>query len=434
MTTPLLLSLALSTSSAAVALPDARTSSASAHVLTLAEALQSAVAHMPALRRAQANLDLARARVVDARSGYLPQVNANATAQRQTGSTVPFPGAPSLTYAGNYYSVGINANQLIYDFNTTLDRWRAAEASADAATYDNEAQKALVMLQVRQAFFTAREQRDLVGVARDNLKNTERHLDQTIGFVRVGTHPEVDLAQARTDRANALLQVIQTENNYAVAKAQLNQAMGVRSSIAYEVADDTLEAMPEEQRTVDALTEHIAGSRPDLVEAEKAIRAQELTVSSIRGNYGPALGVTAGASDKGPALGRLSYTVFAQIGLTWNLFAGLQTRAQVEEAEAQLAGLVADRDTLILSVRLEIEQALLAVRAAKASQEAAEEALVNARDRLRLAEGRYQAGVGNAIELGDAQVGLAQAQAQVVQARFNLSIARAQLLKALGRQ
>ena len=65
---------------------------------------------------------------------------------------------------------------------------------------------------------------------------------------------------------------------------------------------------------------------------------------------------------------------------------------------------------------------------------ASQEALVNARERLRLAEERYQVGVGSAIELGDAQVALTQAAAQAVQADDQLSTARAQLLRAVGRQ
>jgi outer membrane protein len=83
-------------------------------------------------------------------------------------------------------------------------------------------------------------------------------------------------------------------------------------------------------------------------------------------------------------------------------------------------------------IRLDLEQARLAVRAAKASEEATHEAAVNAREQLRLAEGRYQAGVGNMIELGDSQVAMTTASAQEVQAHFSLATARAQLVLALG--
>ena len=57
---------------------------------------------------------------------------------------------------------------------------------------------------------------------------------------------------------------------------------------------------------------------------------------------------------------------------------------------------------------------------------------MNARDQLRLAEARYAQGLGSVIELGDAQVAVTAAAAQDVQARFNLSAARAQLMSALG--
>ena len=58
---------------------------------------------------------------------------------------------------------------------------------------------------------------------------------------------------------------------------------------------------------------------------------------------------------------------------------------------------------------------------------------MNAKDRLRLAEGRYETGVGSIIELGDAQIALTAAGQQNVQAEYGLSQARAQLVKALGR-
>ena len=85
-----------------------------------------------------------------------------------------------------------------------------------------------------------------------------------------------------------------------------------------------------------------------------------------------------------------------------------------------------------VQIRVDIEQAQLNIRAAKATIAAVSEAETNAKEQLRLAEGRYTAGVGSIIELGDAQVALAQASANVVQAKFNLSSARADLLAALG--
>jgi outer membrane protein len=96
--------------------------------------------------------------------------------------------------------------------------------------------------------------------------------------------------------------------------------------------------------------------------------------------------------------------------------------------------MVAQLDLVRQQLRVDVDTARLAVRAAKVATGAAQEALVNARERLRLAEQRYLVGVGSAIELGDAQVALTQAAAQAVQADDRLAVARAQLMRALGRR
>ena len=95
-------------------------------------------------------------------------------------------------------------------------------------------------------------------------------------------------------------------------------------------------------------------------------------------------------------------------------------------------GLAGQAAALRLQVELDVEQARLGVQAAKATITAAEEALVNARDQLSLAEARYKQGLGSVIELDDAQVAYTTAAAQSVQARFGLAAARAQLRAALG--
>jgi outer membrane protein len=131
---------------------------------------------------------------------------------------------------------------------------------------------------------------------------------------------------------------------------------------------------------------------------------------------------------------QLGWNAAAGLSLSWNIFQGGLTRAQVSEAQANVMATVAQLDLLRQQIQSDVDGARLALRAAKESLSSTQEALVNARERLRLAEERYQVGVGSAIELGDAQVALTQAAAQAVQADDRLSTARAQLLRAVGRQ
>ena len=174
-------------------------------------------------------------------------------------------------------------------------------------------------------------------------------------------------------------------------------------------------------------------TRPEIVAFERSRESDELTIKSLKGAYGPTLSAlgSAGASGLAPDTLTPNWAVGAQ--LLWPVFQGGLTKGQVHQAEANLSYVDAELEAQKLQVRFDVQQAVLTLGAAKASIDASNEALTNAKEQLRLAEGRYQAGVGSIIELGDAQVAATNAAAQVVQADFNLSTARAQLLTALGR-
>jgi outer membrane protein len=322
----------------------------------------------------------------------------------------------------------------VFDFGSQFNRFRSAQASADAQAATERATALQIDFNVRAAYFDTRANAALAKVAQDNLDNTIRHLQQTEGFVQAGTRAEIDLVQARTDTANGRVALINAQNAYQTSKLNLNAAMGVQGPTDYDVADIQAPPVPGEDGELDALLDEANRARPEVQSLEAQIRSDQLAVRSVQGQYWPSIGVNAGFIQSGPALDELGWRLGAGVSLSWNIFQGGLTRAQVNEAQANVIAALAQLDAQRLQIRSDVDAARLAVRAAKESLSATQEALTNARERLRLAEERYAVGVGSAIELGDAQVALAQAAAQAVQADDRLSTARAQLLRALGRQ
>jgi outer membrane protein len=408
-------------------------------VLELTDAVKTAEQHQPQLKQAQANSEVYRWRADEARAPLLPQLLGTAQYLRSTGNFAPRPGVfavnppPASANSQNYFNFGLQLNQFVWDFGQTTDKWKAAKETASAQVANEHATHLQIVLGVRSAYFTARAQKALVEVAHDTLANQERHLNQIKEYVDSGIRPEIDRLQAETDFSNAEVQLINAENGYETAKLQLNQAMGIIAPIDYDVSDAEPGAVDGEESAIEPLVEEAAKDRPELASLSRQIRAQELLVSSAKGGYGPSIQATAQLSDAGTDLGNLGWNGFVGVNVNWSIFSGLLTVSQVNEAHATLRLLVAQRDQIVQQVRVEVDQARLAVRAAKATITAADKALANARARLGLAENRYKEGVGSIIELGDAQVAVTQAAGQKVQADFNLATARAQLMKALGR-
>src|SRR5262249_7070628 len=162
-------------------------------------------------RQARANKEAASARFTEARAPLLPQLATTASYQRTTANFVLRPGqvpstlkmtAPNFD-TFNFYNFGVTANQLVHDFGKTLAAKDAAKASAKAAQKDEQATILQVAMDIRTAYFNARAAKSLIQVAEETFANQERHLKQIQGFVDVGTRPQVDLAQGRTDVANA---------------------------------------------------------------------------------------------------------------------------------------------------------------------------------------------------------------------------------------
>lgn len=400
---------------------------AEGRVLTLDEALRLARANHPQLQAVHAQTQASVAKIQEARASLLPQVSGNATYTRSEVEK-----STAVNNNGNAYDFGLAANQLLYDFGQTTGKWNAAKSSLRQQEESERYSIVQVSFALRSAYYAAAASRALLKVAHDNLLNQEAHLRQIQGFVEAGTRPEIDLAQARTDHANARVQLIHAQVNYDSAKAVVNQAMGVESATDFDVADPDVAAVEGENDSIDVLLLVALKARPDLLALAHQVESQQFLLGSIKGSYAPTLSASAKLNESGSTLDELKWGFRGMLSLNWQLFGGGITDAQVRAAQADGAALRAQYELQRQQIRLEAEQARLGVRAAKAAVEAAREAAVNARVRLNLAEGRYQAGVGSVIELGDSQVALTTAAAQEVQAIFTLATARAKLLLALG--
>ncbi len=279
----------------------------------------------------------------------------------------------------------------------------------------------------------ARAARDAIGVARTALDNQTRHVDQIRAFTEVGTRPQIDLLQALADQANAELALINAQNDYGTARALLNQMMGVEAPATYEVAGPPSGPLPGEDGALDPLVDEAIAARPELASLTDQLRAQDLSNQATRDRYFPTLSATTGLTYAGPNLDRLAWNWSGGLVLSWPLVEGGLVRAAVREGDANLAALRAQADSLRLQVRVQVDQARLAIAAAKAALSATARSVTAANGRLELAEIRYRTGVGNGIELSDAQLAATSAAFLQLQATLKLDTARAQLQQALGR-
>ena len=120
------------------------------------------------------------------------------------------------------------------------------------------------------------------------------------------------------------------------------------------------------------------------------------------------------------------------MAVQWNPFDSGLTAGRIKEAQANLQVARAAMASVRLAVMSDVSQAYLNLKAAEQGVVAAEAQVKNAQEALRLAEGRYRAGIGVFLDVLDAQTALDTAQTNRVNAASSLDQARAALSYAVG--
>ena len=393
--------------------------------ISLEEAIALALAQHPAIRAAEGGRAAADARVPQAFSGFLPRVDADASARRQQG----FQSSIDRFFTVSNYSTNVTLTQKLYDFGKTGARVDEARANAKASEEELERVRQEVALNVKLAYYGLLEAQRLVRVAEAAVERAELNLKSARGFFEVGIVPKSDVTRAEVELANARVGLIRARNAVRLAETTLANALGtaapvqVQDILAYEpfVADPAL-----------LLTEAFR-ARPEVRRAQARVDAARFQLRQATAGFLPDLNGNAsyGATNNDFPLREVWQLGFS---FSWNLFEGFLTQARETEARANLGTARADLDTLELQVRLEVDRSWLALLEAEERIGATAKGVESAQELIRLAQGRYAAGVGTILELADAQVALTDAEADHIRALTDHKTARAQLERAVGRR
>ena len=400
---------------------------------TVAECIAIALANQPNLKAAGATLEAGHARTWQAISGALPQVTANYSANRRNTSATARTGAPiggaaaARSNTFNFYSTGVSLSQILFDFGQSLDAIRAAQATERSLGADEQTARETVLFDVKQAYFNLLTANRLLAVADENVRQNQAHLELAQGRFDVGMATRFDITQAQVQLANAELGQITARNNIAIARETLRNALGLDKPLDFEIVDtlDVHDLQVDDTKALDLAYEH----RPELASRRLQEEALAEQIDALKKNYLPNL------------TGDASYTYSGQdypLQSSWNIGAALNvsvfngglTTAQIGEARANLSSLKYQEQSLRLQIALQVRQAVLNLGQSLESIRVSEKGVQQARENLDIAEGRYRTGVGNIIELTDAQASLTTAEGNNVQALSNYKTALAALEQA----
>ena len=397
--------------------------------ITLEECLKYALGNNPRIQAAMQDVFASDARIRQTWASYFPQFG------WQTGYTkikqLQLSDALGRNLVFNYWVLGqISASQMLYDFGVTQNQ-------VTIRKLDNQGYKITltstindVICQVKTAYYNLQYAIEAKKVAEDSVARYAAFYDQAKAFYKAGTKPKVDVTIAEVNLSNAKLTLIQAENGVDVAMAKLNNTMGlpytnkykVAEGLRYDPCDITLEKAIQVARE----------SRPEFLLADVRVEEARQNVKLVKKSYFPQLTIE-GQYQIGGKHPTSNYGYNYGGYLNFPTINGMLIKNEIKEAKALYSKEQSNAINTKNNIYYEVQESYYSLTEKKNKIPVATLGLKQAKENYELSFGRYKVGVGDPIELKDAQVQYQNAMLTYYQTMYDYNTAKATLEKNIGR-
>jgi multidrug efflux system outer membrane protein len=401
---------------------------------TLDDLVASSLERNADVRLAVARIEEADANLREAGAAFLPEVDLNATPQRQriSGATAtPIPASIPLVRNDVRMALGTSFE---IDFWGKLRRaHEATRALALGSRYAKEVVTLSLAGLTAQAYFSLRSLDAQIALTRATLESRDEALALVRNRARGGIASDLEVNQAELARADASIQMNDLLRQRALIEHQLGSLTG-RLDLGLPAGD--LLALPLPPLPPAGLPSTLLERRPDVRQAEQQLVAANAQIGIARAAMFPTISLTAYAGGQSTALS----TVLSSGASIWSLGFGLglpifdsgRFAARTQAAEARQRQSVAGYQKAVETAFREVADALTGVQQTGAAETDLQARLTAARNALRLARLRYEAGYSAYLEVLDAQRTANDAELAFLRNRQARLAASVDLMKALG--
>jgi len=392
-----------------------------AQALPLQEAVQTALTNNPNLRQSEQSIKIAEESLKSARGqrGVSINVSGGLSASKTEG-----------TESSKRASTGLNASLPIYTGGRLESQIKSAKLGIDVAKLQFlQAQDDYTYLVVT-AYVNALENLATSRVDLETEKNLAKHEKMIAAQFNAGAKAKIDLLRAQVATSNALQDAARSHAAYEVSLTNLATLMSVDSIANLTVEEfDTRFELGEIEKHLSDAEENSFSLKIDALKIEQG----ELSVDNAKSNWYPNVNASVG-TNLNAASHEWHWTPDGSAGLnlSWNIFDGGITRAQVDSAKIEVEQLklamAADLDSLhedVVSAYKNLKIAQLRLTTTQRAVELAEE-------ERYIATERYNVGEGILLDVLDAELALATAKKNNVSARYDVARYSFDLSHALG--
>jgi outer membrane protein len=424
----------------AVAAPAAQAAPAAPRAITLQDALGMAARMSPAMIQAQGQSRLANAEVRSSWGAFIPtlSVSSNLTRQYPTGARTREVDGTVVILSPEPWSFGasFSSNVTLFDGGARYFELKQARARASAANVDLAAQEFSTALVVKQDYFAVLAAREAREAALSQVSQGEQALKAATARLRSGTVTRSDSLRADIQLRSAKIALLDADNAIRNAEASLTRVTGASEPVT---AAETEPPAPGDLLVPEDELRVLAETGPLVQEAEESLEAARAAKSATWSTYLPTvnLGYSRGGNgsreDFGVGFDDLTYSGSLRFSLSLPIFNQFNREQQVTSASVALANAEAAYRDARLAASESFTSAYGALLSADERAQSMAASVAAAEEDLRVQQRRYELGGSTLLDVLASQGQLDNARLDLIRARYDQRIARAQLESLVGR-
>lgn len=399
-------------------------------LIDLETAIQMALQNNPKTRIADGNLKTAEGNKKQAMGQFGAKVTFSHTSSRNE-SYRQSSAATAIGGVYNEFSNSASVRMPLFTAGKRKGTITASKRNYEIAELEIERTDQEVKLDATQSYFDVLQTRNLVQLNQESVTRLEEHLRNVEAQYSVGVVAKVDVLRSQVELADAQQELIKAENAYDMAVATLNNVVGLPHA-TQTVAKEEL-AYNEYNKSIEDCIAFSAVHKPEIIQAEKSVSAAKNSIMVARSGYYPQIDVGGSYGwnkDKFPGDNKSNWQVSAVMSL--NVFDSNVTRGAVDTAQGNYAQSQAKYQQAKDNAFLNVRNNYLSLREAEKRISTSSVAVEQAEEDYKIAQVRYQAGVGTNTDVLDAQVALTKAHTNYVQALYDYNTSWANLENAMG--
>lgn len=334
-------------------------------------------------------------------------------------------------FVDDQFSNALTLSWTLWSGNKVESQISQAKLALDSSQWNVAATRQQLKYNATEAYFKFMAARDTVKLSEESVERLERYLRDVNVQFNVGIVAKVDVLRSEVSLAQAKQTLIEARNAYDLAKANLNNIVGlplttelsIKGELTYEKFEQDLAAC------VDAALR----KRPEIFQSTDNAKSAQEAVTIAKAGYLPSVSATAQTAwynDQFPGGNNYNWTVY--LTTNWNLLDSGLTAGNVKKAVEGYKKAQEQLKQTVDTVRLDVRSVYLSLKSYDQSIQTSKASVGLAEEDYRIKVIRYRAGVGTNLDVLDAQVALTTAKNNYLQAMYNYNNYRAKLDKAMG--